>query len=70
MSKILKCHPGIGDKTEGMFYVPTIIFLLVMILIELKVSFRPQHKLFGKSYKNKILVLMNLRRCGFCMDVI
>ena len=39
MSKILKCHPGIGDNTEGIVYVPKIIFLLVMIWIGLKVCF-------------------------------
>lgn len=58
MSKILKCHPGIGDKTEGIVLCANDNFSARYDLDRLKGVFsRPQHKLFGKSYKNKILVL-------------
>ena len=58
MSKILKCHPGIGDKTEGIVLCANDNFSARYDLDRIKGVFsRPQHKLFGKSYKNKILVL-------------
>ena len=58
MSKILKCHPGIGDKTEGIVLCANDNFSARYDLDRVKGVFsRPQHKLFGKSYKNKILVL-------------
>ena len=58
MSKILKCHPGIGDKTEGIVLCDKDNFSARYDLDRVKGVFsRPQHKLFGKSYKNKILVL-------------
>ena len=58
MSKILKCHPGIGDKTEGIVLCANDNFSARYYLDRIKGVFsRPQHKLFGKSYKNKILVL-------------
>ena len=58
MSKILKCHPGIGDKTEGIVLCANDNFSTRYDLDRIKGVFsRPQHKLFGKSYKNKILVL-------------
>ena len=58
MSKILKCHPGIGDKTEGIVLCAKDNFSARYDLDRVKGVFsRPQHKLFGKSYKNKILVL-------------
>jgi predicted aconitase with swiveling domain len=58
MSKILKCHPGIGDKTEGIVLCAKDNFSARYDLDRVKGLFsRPQHKLFGKSYKNKILVL-------------
>ena len=58
MSKILKCHPGIGDKTEGIVLCAKDNFSARYDLDRVKCLFsRPQHKLFGKSYKNKILVL-------------
>ena len=58
MSKILKCHPGIGDKTEGIVLCAKDNFFARYDLDRVKGLFsRPQHKLFGKSYKNKILVL-------------
>ena len=58
MSKILKCHIGIGDKTEGIVLCAKDNFSARYDLDRVKGVFsRPQHKLFGKSYKNKILVL-------------
>ena len=58
MSKIFKCHPGIGDKTEGIVLCANDNFSARYDLDRIKGVFsRPQHKLFGKSYKNKILVL-------------
>ena len=58
MSKILKCHQGIGDKTEGIVLCAKDNFSARYDLDRVKGVFsRPQHKLFGKSYKNKILVL-------------
>ena len=58
MSIILKCHPGIGDKTEGIVLCAKDNFSARYDLDRVKGLFsRPQHKLFGKSYKNKILVL-------------
>ena len=58
MSKILKCHPGIGDKIEGIVLCAKDNFSARYDLDRVKGLFsRPQHKLFGKSYKNKILVL-------------
>ena len=58
MSKILKCHPGIGNKTEGIVLCAKDNFSARYDLDRVKGVFsRPQHKLFGKSYKNKILVL-------------
>ena len=58
MSKILKCHPVIGDKTEGIVLCAKDNFSARYDLDRVKGVFsRPQHKLFGKSYKNKILVL-------------
>ena len=59
MSKILKCHPGIGNKTEGIVLCAKDNFSARYDLDRVKGVFsRPQHKLFGKSYKNKILVLL------------
>ena len=58
MSRILKCHPGIGDRTEGIVLCANDNFSARYDLDRIKGIFsRPQHKLFGKSYKNKILVL-------------
>lgn len=58
MSRILKCHPGIGDRTEGIVLCANDNFSARYDLDRIKGIFsRPQHKLFGKSYKNKVLVL-------------
>ena len=58
MSRILKCHPGIGDKTEGIVLCAKDNFSARYDLDRINGIFsRPQHKLFGETYKNKILVL-------------
>ena len=58
MSRILKCHPGIGDKTEGIVLCANDNFSARYDLDRIKGIFsRPSHKLYGKTYKDKILVL-------------
>ena len=58
MSKILKCHPGIGDKTEGIVLCANDNFSARYDLDRIKGIFsRPSHKLYGETYKDKILVL-------------
>ena len=58
MNKIFKCHPGIGTKVEGIVLCANDNFSARYDLDRIKGTFsRPQHKLFGKSYKDKILVL-------------
>tara|TARA_B100001564_G_C20429633_1_gene573947 strand:+ start:170 stop:577 length:408 start_codon:yes stop_codon:yes gene_type:complete len=58
MSRILKCHPGIGDKTEGIVLCANDNFSARYDLDRIKGVFsRPSHKLYGKTYKDKILVL-------------
>lgn len=55
---ILRCHPGIGSDVEGMALVAQDNFSARYDLDRLKGVFsRPQHSLFGQSYKDKILVL-------------
>ena len=58
MSRILKCHPGIGDKTEGIVLCANDNFSARYDLDRIKGIFsRPSHKLYGETYKDKILVL-------------
>ena len=58
MNKILKCHPGIGNKVEGIVLCANDNFSARYDLDRINGIFsRPQHKLFGKTYKDKILVL-------------
>ena len=58
MSKIFKCHPGIGNKVEGIVLCANDNFSARYDLDRINGIFsRPQHKLFGETYKNKILVL-------------
>ena len=58
MSRILKCHPGIGDRTEGIVLCANDNFSARYDLDRIKGIFsRPSHKLYGETYKNKILVL-------------
>ena len=58
MSRIFKCHPGIGNKVEGIVLCANDNFSARYDLDRINGIFsRPQHKLFGETYKNKILVL-------------
>lgn len=58
MSLVLKCHPGIGPKVEGEALVAQDNFSARYDLDRTKGEFsRPAHKLFGQSYRDKILVL-------------
>ena len=58
MSRILKCHQGIGNKVEGIVLCANDNFSARYDLDRINGIFsRPQHKLFGETYKNKILVL-------------
>lgn len=55
---VLKCHRGIGPKVEGEALVADDNFSARYDLDRIKGVFsRPQHKLAGQSYKDKILVL-------------
>ena len=54
----LTCHAGIGPKVEGIALVADDNFSARYDLDRIKGVFsRPQHKLFGQSYKDVILVL-------------
>jgi len=58
MSTELKCHKGIGEKVEGTALVADDNFSARYDLDRIKGIFsRPQHKLHGQSYQDKILVL-------------
>ena len=53
MKKELKCHIGIGPKVEGVALVAHDNFSARYDLDRIKGVFsRPQHQLFGKSYKD------------------
>ena len=54
----LTCHAGIGSRVEGIALVADDNFSARYDLDRIKGVFsRPQHKLFGQSYKDVILVL-------------
>ena len=58
MTKKLICHAGIGPKVEGIALVADDNFSARYDLDRIKGVFsRPQHALFGQSYKDVILVL-------------
>jgi predicted aconitase with swiveling domain len=58
MSTELKCHKGIGEKVAGTALVADDNFSARYDLDRIKGIFsRPQHKLHGQSYQDKILVL-------------
>lgn len=58
MTKILKCHVGIGEKVEGEALVAKDDFSARYDLDRIKGVFsRPDHKLAGENYHDKILVL-------------
>ena len=57
MTRELKCHTGVGPKVTGIALVADDNFSARYDLDRIKGVFsRPQHKLAGQSYKNKILV--------------
>ena len=58
MSREFKCHKRIGDKVEGKALVADDNFSARYDLDRIKGVFsRKAHKLYGQSYKDKILVL-------------
>lgn len=58
MSRVLKCHRGIGSRVTGTALVADDNFSARYDLDRTNGTFsRPQHKLAGQSYVNKILVL-------------
>lgn len=58
MTKIFKCHPGVGPKVTGIALVANDNFSARYDLDRINGIFsRPQHKLAGQSYIDKILVL-------------
>lgn len=58
MEQVLKGHPGIGDTVTGEALVAADNFSARYDLDRLKGLFsRPQHKLHGESYVDKILIL-------------
>ena len=58
MKTELKCHVGIGPDVEGIALVADDNFSARYDLDRIKGIFsRPQHKLAGQSYKDRILVL-------------
>ena len=58
MTIFLKCHKGIGTRVEGEALVAADDFSARYDLDRIKGVFsRPQHKLAGQSYVDKILVL-------------
>ena len=58
MKKELKCHIGIGPEVKGVALVADDNFSARYDLDRINGVFsRPQHKLYGKSYKDVILVL-------------
>jgi len=58
MSTELKCHKGIGEKVAGTALVADDNFSARYDLDRIKGIFsRPQHKLHGQPYQDKILVL-------------
>lgn len=58
MSRILKCHKGIGNPVEGEALVASDDFSARYDLDRINGVFsRPQHALCGQSYQDKVLVL-------------
>jgi predicted aconitase with swiveling domain len=56
--KVLKCHVGVGPKVRGEALVANDNFSARYDLDRIKGVFsRPQHKLAGQSYRDRILVL-------------
>ena len=58
MRKVLQCHVGIGSEVKGIALVANDNFSARYDLDRVRGVFsRPQHKLYGQSYKDVILVL-------------
>ena len=58
MTRRFKCHPGVGPKVTGIALVANDNFSARYDLDRINGIFsRPQHKLAGQSYIDKILVL-------------
>lgn len=58
MTRVLRCHPGIGPKVAGEALVAEDNFSARYDLDRINGVFsRPAHKLFGQSYRDRILVL-------------
>ena len=58
MRKVLQCHAGIGSEVNGIALVANDNFSARYDLDRVRGVFsRPQHKLYGQSYKDVILVL-------------
>ena len=58
MRKVLQCHVGIGSEVTGIALVANDNFSARYDLDRVRGVFsRPQHKLYGQSYKDVILVL-------------
>ncbi len=58
MTRVYKCHKGIGDKVQGEALVADDGFSARYDLDRVKGVFsRPAHKLYGESYQDKILVV-------------
>ena len=58
MSRILRCHVGVGPAVAGEALVTDDNFSARYDLDRLQGTFsRPQHKLFGQSYVGKVLVV-------------
>ncbi len=56
--RVLRCHVGVGPTVEGEALVADDNFSARYDLDRIAGTFsRPQHKLFGQSYNEKILVL-------------
>lgn len=62
MPIVLKCHAGIGPVVQGSALVADDNFSARYDLDRIKGVFsRPQHKLYGQSYADKILVLVTAK---------
>lgn len=58
MARVLRCHVGIGPKVSGVALVADDNFSARYDLDRIKGVFsRPQHKLYGQSYRDVILVV-------------
>ena len=62
MRKVLQCHVGIGSEVKGIALVANDNFSARYDLDRVRGVFsRPQHKLYGQSYKDVILVLNTVK---------